>query len=234
MQYHKISVEFIHTYFFEVVFINKEIKYIIVMLYLGIMSAIITNFLYHINENTIKNRQKEFINENYVNDKMFSDFKYFPVALINSSDTYFVFENSYGDKREYGGDRVHEGIDIMSSSNLRGELPVISVCDGIVENIGWLELGGYRVGIRSENGVYYYYAHLYAYDDNIKMGEKVYAGQILGYMGDTGYSKVEGTVGNFAVHLHFGIYINTDGVERTINPYEILKKYEKSILIYDF
>ena len=53
-------------------------------------------------------------------------------------------------------------------------------------------------------------------------------------MGDTGYSKVEGTVGNFIVHLHFGIYINTDGIERTINPYEILKKYEKNILVYDF
>lgn len=175
-----------------------------------------------------------YVNKNYVNDKMFNDFKYFPVTLVKKLNTYFYFENSYGEMREYGGDRIHEGIDIMSSSNIRGELPVVSVCDGVVENIGWLELGGYRVGIRSNNGVYYYYAHLFRYDDEIKEGEKVYAGQILGYMGDTGYSKVEGTVGNFCVHLHFGIYINTDGIERSINPYELLKKYEKNILIYDF
>ena len=52
--------------------------------------------------------------------------------------------------------------------------------------------------------------------------------------GDSGYSKVEGTVGNFPVHLHFGIYIMVDGNEITVNPYEILKKNENCILRYDF
>ena len=60
------------------------------------------------------------------------------------------------------------------------------------------------------------------------------AGQIIGYMGDTVYSKVEGTRGNFPVHLHFGIYIYEGDREISINPYEILKKFENTILRYDF
>ena len=73
--------------------------------------------------------------------------------------------------------------------------------------MGWLTLGGYRIGIRSENGVYYYYAHLSSYSDDLKTGDYVTAGQMLGFMGDTGYGE-EGTTGKFPVHLHVGIYVN--------------------------
>lgn len=47
---------------------------------------------------------------------------------------------------------AHEGCDIMAVNNVSGFYPVISVTDGTVENLGWLEKGGYRVGIRSNNG----------------------------------------------------------------------------------
>jgi murein DD-endopeptidase MepM/ murein hydrolase activator NlpD len=109
----------------------------------------------------------------------------------------------------------------MTSNNKAGYFPVISVCDGVVDKIGWLELGGCRVGILSESGVYYYYAHLDSYAYDIKEGEKVVAGQLLGFMGDTGYGK-EGTKGKFDVHLHFGIYLIYDNSEYPINPYEFL------------
>ncbi|MDE6209175.1 MAG: M23 family metallopeptidase [Lachnospiraceae bacterium] len=221
--------------FFEVIIINKYVKYSIIILYLALLTVFMSNLMFTFKENRIEKSNEDYNSNGYVNDEKFDDFKYFPVALSNLSDTYFYFENTYGDERTYGGDRSHEGIDIMSSSNIRGELPVISVCDGVVENIGWLELGGYRIGIRSNNGVYYYYAHLYSYEVGIEVGKNVIAGEIIGYMGDTGYSKVEGTVGNFPVHLHFGIYINDDkGTEKTVNPYEILKKFENNILRYDF
>ena len=52
------------------------------------------------------------------------------------------------------------------------------------------------------------------------------SGEMLGYMGDSGYGE-EGTVGQFAVHLHFGIYIQTaDGREVSVDPYWILKGLE--------
>ena len=52
------------------------------------------------------------------------------------------------------------------------------------------------------------------------------AGDLLGFMGDTGYSKVEGTTGNFPVHLHLGIIINYEGEEISVNPYPALKYVE--------
>ena len=66
-------------------------------------------------------------------------------------------------ERTYGGKRGHEGCDIMASYNHRGVYPVVSVCDGTLEKIGWLPQGGWRLGIRSKSGVYYYYAHLSDY-----------------------------------------------------------------------
>ena len=54
--------------------------------------------------------------------------------------------------------------------------------------MGWLEKGGYRIGITSNSGTYYYYAHLESYS-NLKEGDVVEAGELLGYMGDSGYVR---------------------------------------------
>ena len=158
-------------------------------------------------------KKSEYLSEDYIlggylQDSIFNDVKYFPLAAIQGAEE-FYFEQSFGLARTYGGDRKHEGTDIMTPDNIRGTCPVISVCNGTVTNIGWLELGGYRVGVLSEQGVYYYYAHLYRYDTMIAEGSRVSAGQILGYAGDSGYGA-EGTTGQFDVHLHFGIYLNDE------------------------
>ncbi len=123
----------------------------------------------------------------------------------------------------------------MGTERERGFYPVISISDGTVEKIGWLEQGGWRIGIRTESGAYLYYAHLYSYAPDLKQGDKVKAGSLLGYMGDSGYGKQENTVGNFAVHLHLGIYIRTDHYEElSVNPYWILKYLEKYKLKYNY
>ena len=62
----------------------------------------------------------------------------------------------------------------------------------------------------------------------MEVGDTVKAGDLLGYMGDTGYSKEEGTTGNFPVHLHVGIYLYLDGEEISVNPYPALKFLEES------
>lgn len=158
-------------------------------------------------------------------DALLEDVKCFPVRNDVHKKAFWGYEDSYGDGRTFGGNRKHEGIDIMSSNNVSEYFAVQSVSDGIVEKKGWLKLGGYRIGIRSKNGIYYYYAHLASYAKDIQIGDKVSAGQILGYMGDTGYGP-EGTRGKFAVHLHFGIYIDKQDVETSINPYSILRWIE--------
>lgn len=167
---------------------------------------------------------------------VFSDLVFFPVPESLNPDTPDVsYEDGWQQRRTYGGERGHEGCDIMGDQRERGFYPVVSMSDGVVEQIGWLEQGGWRVGIRTEAGAYLYYAHLYAYSRSWKKGEPVRAGQLLGFMGDSGYGKTENTVGNFPVHLHVGIYIKTDHYEEmSVNPYWILRYLEKRRLQYDY
>ena len=160
---------------------------------------------------------------------VWSDLKYFPIP-----STEIYFENSYGAPRDYGGPRTHEGCDLFGTEKEPGYYPVLSITDGVVENIGWLPLGGYRIGIRAPKGGYFYYAHLDAYEKEFRTGEEISAGDILGYMGNTGYGG-EGTQGMFPVHLHLGIYIRTPHYEElSVNPYWVLKAISKKIRNYSY
>lgn len=168
---------------------------------------------------------------------LLSDLVYFPVMKssrreesgVSYVDSWFA-ERAYQDKKH-----AHEGTDIMALNNERGYYPIVSMTDGVVENLGWLEKGGYRVGIRSPHGAYFYYAHLYRYAEGLEKGDTVKAGQLLGFMGDSGYSKVEGTVGNFDVHLHLGIYMKTEHFEEiSVNPYWILRWVEREKVVGDY
>lgn len=160
-----------------------------------------------------------------------NDLEQFPVGKIASlPDADVSFADSWMQSRTFGGDRGHEGCDIMASVNERGIYPIYSMTGGTIENIGWLRLGGYRIGVRSDSGAYFYYAHLAEYAREFELGERVEAGTFLGFMGDTGYSDTPGTTGMFDVHLHLGIYLNDEsGTEFSINSYPMVQYlYEKS------
>lgn len=161
---------------------------------------------------------------------VWNDLLLFPVGKVEGNPRARVaFENSWMQSRTFGGDRGHEGTDIMASVNQRGIYPIYSMTDGVVENVGWLRLGGYRIGIRSPSGAYFYYAHMAEYAKEFEIGEEIKAGTFLGFMGDTGYSEIEGTTGNFAVHLHLGIYLNDEnGTEFSINSYPMLRYLQKT------
>lgn len=188
------------------------------------------------NSRLLKSRPVEYQKLKNAYGAVFSDLKYFPVPLSKDPDTPDVtFENGWGDQRTYGGERQHEGCDIMGTERERGFYPVVSMTDGAVEKVGWLEQGGWRLGIRAPAGAYFYYAHLYGYSRDWKEGDLVRAGELLGFMGDTGYSAVEGTVGNFPVHLHLGIYLKTDHYdEMSVNSYWILEYMKKKRLTADY
>ncbi len=183
-----------------------------------------------------RRRQREYRKLLHAYTTIFKDLRYFPIPLSTRAGTPPVtYENGWKDPRSYGGDRHHEGCDIMGMEKPRGFYPVVSMSDGVIEKIGWLEQGGWRIGIRTPSGLYLYYAHLYDYSRDFQSGEKVQAGELLGFMGDSGYSAVEGTVGNFDVHLHLGMYLRTDHYgEMSINPYWILKYLEKYRLKYSY
>lgn len=153
----------------------------------------------------------------------------FPIPQLKKEDeNLYYFSNSWKAQRTFGGDRPHYGTDIMDVENKNGRIPIVSMTDGYVEKIGWLQLGGWRIGIRAEHGGYFYYAHMDRYGDDMYEGKKIKAGEVLGYMGDTGYGE-EGTRGQFPVHLHVGIAlpVNEDMEEFWINPYWLLNYVEE-------
>lgn len=171
-------------------------------------------------------KDKDF--EEYMNSvkAILSDVSCFPVAIDKNNKYKYSFEDSFGSARSYNGNYSHEGTDIMASVDESGIYPIVSVSDGVVENAGWLPKGGYRIGIRGKHGGYFYYAHLHKGSVTVNKGDKVKAGQVIGYMGDTGYGE-EGTTGKFPVHLHFGMYIRTKKhAELSVNPYFILRYLE--------
>ena len=105
------------------------------------------------------------------------EIQYFPVpdsVLDPKLTTSYV--NTWMAERSYGGKRGHEGIDIMADVQRPGLYPVVSMTDGVVTNLGWLEQGGYRIGITGDSGTYYYYAHLDSYGQ-VGKGERVRAGE---------------------------------------------------------
>lgn len=170
-------------------------------------------------------------------DVVRKDMVYFPVPESTyDTDGYGVsYVDSWMADRSYGGQRSHEGCDIMAAIDKRGHYPIVSISDGYVEKMGWLKLGGYRIGIRSPRGVYFYYAHLSDYAPDLEVGDEIKAGELLGFMGDTGYGDVEGTTGNFPVHLHLGIYLNDEnGEEQVYNPYPFLQELESKKLKFSY
>lgn len=162
-----------------------------------------------------------------------NDVSYYPVPNSTVDKAlYTTFENSWMNERTFGGKRGHEGTDIMVSENKRGLFPVVSMSDGVITNIGWGDKGGYRIGITADSGIYYYYAHLDSYSE-IKKGDYIKAGQLIGFVGDSGYGP-EGTVGKFPVHLHVGIYLYKEDKEVSVNPYYVLKFLENKKLKYTY
>ncbi|MCB5600534.1 MULTISPECIES: M23 family metallopeptidase [Blautia] len=156
------------------------------------------------------------------------DLQYFPAAGRKEvQGQQFFFENSWHARRTFQGERLHEGCDIFGREEKSGYYPILSMTDGIVEKVGWLPLGGYRIGIRSPGGGYFYYAHLSSYAREFQTGEQIKAGEVLGFLGDTGYGE-EGTAGKFVPHLHLGIYVRTQTEEdHALNPYPVLQFLQK-------
>ncbi|MED1784737.1 stalk domain-containing protein [Brevibacillus fortis] len=146
---------------------------------------------------------------------------------FHNNSWYEPYGDSFGSDREWtetnsGSVRSHEGIDIMAPKGT----PIYSVSDGTINKVGWNTYGGWRVNITDKNGQYrMYYAHLQAYAPGLHVGKTIKAGQLIGFVGDTGYGGT-GTVGMFEPHLHFGLYRNSTG--KAIDPYDYLRIWEQN------
>jgi murein DD-endopeptidase MepM/ murein hydrolase activator NlpD len=128
-----------------------------------------------------------------------------PVIGVRSHD----LDDSWHAPRD-GGSRVHKGIDIFAPRGTE----VIAVADGIVSYIGDQKLGGHCLWLTTENGASFYYAHLDRWASGLYEGMEVQAGDLLGYVGNTGNAKYTPS------HLHFGVNQN----DEMVNPYPLLTK----------
>ena len=125
--------------------------------------------------------------------------------------------DDFGNARNFGFARKHLGHDMMGSQGT----PIVAVESGVVEAMGWNRYGGWRIGIRSADSKrYYYYAHLQKdkpFADGLQVGDLVKAGDVIGFMGRTGYSDKENTNNIETVHLHFGMQLVFEESQKECN-----------------
>ncbi len=120
--------------------------------------------------------------------------------------------DSFGFPRMTGtpDEHWHEGIDLFAP---RGT-PLVAAERGLVTRIGSGRLGGLKLWLVGESGTEWYYAHLDSFAEGLYDGQIVEAGDLLGYVGNTG--NAIGT----PPHLH--LQMHPDG-GRPVNPYPLLK-----------
>ncbi|MHC1723759.1 MAG: M23 family metallopeptidase [Aminipila sp.] len=186
--------------------LTKDMKYY--NYYYEAYSAVLSGFVgaYEIEVTNEDGREKHW--EQRYGLKAFS-----PIA----KNYYYNHYDDFGQSRSYGFSRNHLGNDLMGQVGT----PIIAVEGGTVEALGWNQYGGWRIGIRSlDTKRYYYYAHLrkdFPYKLGLKVGDKVKAGDVIGYMGRTGYSRKENVNNINRTHLHFGMQLVFDESQKECN-----------------
>ena len=131
------------------------------------------------------------------------------------------FGDSFGAPRPNIPSGWHHGEDIFAPEGA----PLLAVADGTIHTVGFTPIGGYRLWLRDEFGNDFYYAHLSAYTPLAVEGNRVEAGDVIGFVGDSG--DAEGG----SPHLHFEIHpaamlgLGYDGV---VAPYPILVAWRRA------
>lgn len=124
---------------------------------------------------------------------------------------------SYGD--DYGAPRAgtgwHQGTDLFGPTGT----PLVAVADGALSKVGVNTLGGNRLWLTDDLGNEYYYAHLSAFAPGAADGVRVRAGQVVGFLGNTGQAITT------PPHLHFEIH---PAGGDSVNPYPYLVAWERN------
>ena len=103
-----------------------------------------------------------------------------------------------------------------------GGTPVLAAHDGTIDKLFQSRLGGTTLYLRSADSRWVtYYAHLAGYVPGLAQGQRIAAGQRIGFVGDTGDAGPGNT------HLHFALHRMAPG-ERwhqgtPVNPYPALR-----------
>ena len=118
----------------------------------------------------------------------------------------------------------HHGDDIFAPLGT----PVVAVAHGVVFSVGWEKLGGRRLWLRDDRGNEFYYAHLSAYSPLAVNGAVVNAGDVLGFVGNTGDAE------RTPYHLHFEIHpigLIDRGYDGAVDPTSYLHAWRRLLYL---
>jgi murein DD-endopeptidase MepM/ murein hydrolase activator NlpD len=135
----------------------------------------------------------------------------FPIANANVS----AIKNSFYETR---GCYMHEAADILAPRNT----PVQAVTDGLIARLMNSKAGGITVYQYDPSSKYvFYYAHLERYAENLKQGDRIARGQVIGYVGTSGNAPPN------TPHLHFSITKMTAEHKwwkgASVDPYQVYR-----------
>jgi murein DD-endopeptidase MepM/ murein hydrolase activator NlpD len=128
-----------------------------------------------------------------------------PGTRVCPVDGAHTFRDSWGEARP--GGRGHTGVDMMAPIGT----PLVAIEAGVIWSPNWHYAGGIGLYIKGESGDMWYYAHMDGYAPGIQGGTQVVAGQLVGYVGNTGNASVP--------HLHLGWLV---GGSTYTNPYPVV------------
>jgi murein DD-endopeptidase MepM/ murein hydrolase activator NlpD len=128
------------------------------------------------------------------------------------------YTNSFGAPR--ANTVWHHGEDIFAPLGA----PILAVADGIVYSVGWNDIGGLRLWLQDQAGNEFYYAHLSAFSPLAVNGAQVKAGDVLGFMGNTGDAEATPYHLHFEIHPAALMYMGYDGV---VAPYPYLNAWRR-------
>jgi murein DD-endopeptidase MepM/ murein hydrolase activator NlpD len=114
----------------------------------------------------------------------------------------------------------HHGADIFAPLGA----PVLAVADGTLFSVGRNRLGGNRFWLRDRAGNEFYYAHLSAYSPLAVNGARVTAGDVIGFVGNTGDADTTPYHLHFEIHPASMLFLGYDGV---VNPTPYLRAWQR-------
>jgi murein DD-endopeptidase MepM/ murein hydrolase activator NlpD len=132
-----------------------------------------------------------------------------------------AFGDTFGASRPNVSGGWHHGEDIVAPLGT----PLVAVTDGTLFSVGWNDIGGWRLWLRDTAGNEFYYAHLSAYSSLARNGQRVKAGDVIGFLGKSGDAE------NSIPHLHFEIHpvdLLALGYDGVVAPYPFLVAWRRA------
>jgi murein DD-endopeptidase MepM/ murein hydrolase activator NlpD len=142
-----------------------------------------------------------------------------PARLTSGGHAFPVFSPEASVADDYLGPRQigpHQGNDVFAPFGS----PVLAVADGTLKKVGTLPISGNRLWLITDRGDSFFYAHLSAFSPIAETGRHVKAGEVLGFVGNTGDAEPT------PPHLHFEIHPR-DMERPAVDPHKVLLAWQE-------